>query len=637
MGEFESPSGVRWVSPAQGFHGPLWSAFEGLYLEPLESTSFVVYDHGLESILFGGVSADECEGAGEGLKARNVKPINQFILIFCVLLSGCENTGSDEGTIICSYSESPPPLTPSVPLLGNPFDIEVVTQYMGLQMECVVLEDLDRDGHLDLALARSGYISFEEEQEPSFVNEMIFLWGEGNRAFTTETLAFPDGASPTTGCSALDLNEDGTLDLVVGTAEGNLAAVLQHTPREFDVVADIVTLPEDANGQRMVTIIPMDLDGEGAPDLIVGTFAVIDPFCVGLEEDPGGGKDVSFSRPMVIPAQIHCLVAQSPLTYVEAPAGICPSNITSLANGPTWAGLRADLNHDGRADVLMTVDYASNVLLLSGPDGSLHDAAASSGLSTYNHGMGLGLADFDGDGLRDLFVADTGPDQLWRGTGCGTFEDISATSGVAKATDRGYGWGVTAADFDHDGDVDVFVTNSFVTGENGWLESNLCKQILPGDPLQAHFFLENDGSAQFQRRDIPLNMPLEFLRTPVTKASGDLDRDGDMDVVVIENRMLHIYWNEAEKSGDWLMVRPLEKSGLPAVGSRVRVIDGNGESRWQDVYGSHGRDGHSALEAHFGLGTGTNIVDVQVVWSDGSVSQASDQETNRLVTVTRSQ
>jgi hypothetical protein len=517
----------------------------------------------------------------------------------------------------------------NAPLQAQPFDVQRLGE-KDLEAECVVVEDIDGDGHVDILGAVKVYDGVK-----GLAGSARMWWGRGDREFVQEDVPFPVGTTPTTGCTAVDVDGDGLLDVLMGTVEGNVAALLQTSPGKLEPYIDLVEVDESFDGQRFTVLVPYDLDGVPPLDLLVGTMASFGNLtCVGPAEDPGEGGDIWHEQYIRMEARIHCLQAKQGGYRVAAP-GLCPASLRDAPRGPVWTAKVGDLDDDGRGDILFSGDYSENIALMSNGSIGLDLATEQAGIGVYNHAMGFALEDFDGDGMRDLYVSDTGPDQLWAGQGCGSFEDVSMESQVGPATDRGYGWGVAAFDLEQDGDIDIFVSNSVVVADEGWLAENFCQQNTLSDPPQTMFFLHNNGFGEFTNVEIPLQESYHFTRAPVSIAHGDLDNDGDVDVVAMENRQMTVYWNEAVRHGSWISIVARDAPLRPSLGARVAVRSKDGRLRWRDVYGAHGRDGHSELAAHFGLGASDGSVDVLIRWPDGKWTQNTDVQVNQRIVVQR--
>ena len=458
--------------------------------------------------------------------------------------------------------------------------------------------------------------------------------GSEEGSYTRSDLAFPEDYTPYTGCIATDVGQDGILDLFVGTREGDVVLLRQDGDLNFQVDTASVQLPEDANYMPPNVIVHMDIDQDGRQDLVIGTDAQR-AGCPGVLSDPGGGADVQHKAPMLIKAQTHCLLSHPDGTYSSAPEGICPQETKEGAVGPMWSAMAADLNDDTYMDVILGRGSAHNPVLLGSEKDGLRDISTESGMMLYSHTMGFGLADFNGNGRRDLYISDLGPDQLWFSSGCARYEDVSMPSQVALLTDRTVTWAVGAADYDLDGDMDVMVLTTETVPEGGFSIPGYCQYSPDAYETQAHYLLYNDGQGQFELELVDFQEPLEDRTEFPSLGRADLDGDGDVDLVITENGKLRIYWNRLDTDGHWLTVTPVDANNNPVVGARVAIRQDDEYVRWQDIIGTYGLDGHSPLQAHFGLGDDDRPVEIFVAWPDGEVTSHSNEKVNQALILQR--
>jgi hypothetical protein len=309
-------------------------------------------------------------------------------------------------------------------------------------------------------------------------------------------------------------------------------------------------------------------------------------------------------------------------------------------------------------------------LYLNRRDGTFVDISASSGIAReFGPGLGVSTADFDRDGWMDIYVANDGREnQLWRNRGDGTFENVALTAGVAlPATGRAEAsMGVDAGDLDDDGDEDLVVTeltgegtNLFINDGTGifddrsaasglgpatmaftgfgtaWLDAdndgrldlvavNGTVQIIErlrqaGDPLPLHqrkLLFRNSGNGRFEEVGTRAGAAFALSEVGRGTAVGDVDNDGDMDMLVGNNNgPVRLLVNQAP-ARHWVGVRLTGAGGRDMLGARVEVGTPGG-TRWRRA-----RADGSYLSANdprvlIALGEGTAPPTVRVTWPGG--------------------
>jgi len=313
-------------------------------------------------------------------------------------------------------------------------------------------------------------------------------------------------------------------------------------------------------------------------------------------------------------------------------------------------------------------------LLRNNGDGTFTDASATSRIGRARaRGLGVLAADFNGDGWTDLFVANDGdPNQLWMNErGSGAFSDEALLAGVAvnRAGQPQGSMGVDVADFDRDGDDDLFVTNLDNEGHtlymnlgsglfedrtvetglfslgftgfgtrfmdydgDGWLDlivangavRHLAGLARRGDPYplrQRKQLFHNDGRGRF--RDIAEAAGPVFTSLDVGRgiATGDVDNDGDIDLVVFNNNGPARVLLNQPPPGHWLGVRVIDgRHGRDALGARVELLGrGRAQSRRVQTDGSYLSAGDPRII--FRLGSDASAQAVRVAWPGGHVEE----------------
>ena len=263
-----------------------------------------------------------------------------------------------------------------------------------------------------------------------------------------------------------------------------------------------------------------------------------------------------------------------------------------------------DADNDGRPDIFVTNDSMANFLFRNRGDGTFEEAALEFGVAFNEQGtavssMGVDARDYNNDGLPDLMVTalvgETFP--LFRNTGKSSFKDVTYPSRLGLSAARRSGWGVALADLNNDGWKDVFTANSHVTDNIEQIRSERYRE-------PSTVFL--NGSGQFgAAQEIG---PAAAHRGLVV---ADLDNDGRLDAVITVLGAPPELWRNETNAGNWLRVKLVGHS----IGARVRV-----GSEWQERTAAVGYASSNVDVLHFGLGSLTDVPEVEVQWPGGKRS-----------------
>jgi hypothetical protein len=416
-----------------------------------------------------------------------------------------------------------------------------------------VIFDYDNDGDQDIFLVDAGAMPRYEGEVPRsrlFRNE-----GPGQFVDVTDRSGIAVKAYGM-GATAADVDLDGDLDLYV-TEWGSNQLFLSDGSGRF---SDATTRAGVGGGEEMWSTSASfgDLDGDMYPDLYVANYVDFS-----LDNNPiCGHKELglrSYCHPDVYDGQLDRFFhnnGDGTFSEVADEIGI---------GEPVGKGLGVifgDLNRDSWVDLYVANDMTANYLFENRGDGTVEEVGLLSGVAFSDQGspeagMGVDLADTDGDGFDELIVThlDMQSNALYSSSAAGLFIDRRYEAELANPSRMKVGFGVAFADFDCDADVDLAVGN-------GHIIHNIDLYGTGSTYKQRNQVFRNDGSGRFSA--VP-NAGFQAVRASRGLAVGDLDGDHDLDIVV--NNLdddVEVYENLATSCDRWLTVdlAPLELSGL---------------------------------------------------------------------------
>jgi hypothetical protein len=300
------------------------------------------------------------------------------------------------------------------------------------------------------------------------------------------------------------------------------------------------------------------------------------------------------------------------------------------SDGHGFGVAAADLDGDGRVDLYVANDMNPNFVFLNNGDGTFRDTTESSGAAydergQMQSGMGVDAEDVDGDGRPELFVTNFASEYntLYQNLGGGSFMDVTPFSGMAADTRPWVGWGTALADFDNDGWVDNFVANGHVDDNREQLGE---PTAYAAPPL---LFLSLKGK-RFRLATRGAGPYFDGRHVGRGAAFGDLDNDGDIDVVVShKDGSPALLRNDTRTNNHWVRLELRGTRGnRDAVGARVELVAGGRAIHRQRKGGTSMM---SANDPRLTVGVGaTGSVDVLTVrWPSGAVSEFKGLEVDR--------
>jgi hypothetical protein len=517
----------------------------------------------------------------------------------------------------------------------------------------VLLHDLDRDGLDDVVL----------------IGARRVLWNLGTRGFRDAPLADRSYLLAEAGLIA-DLDGDARPDLLSARARGDLVLYRGDERGLFRDEPLVVAFEEPLRGPSALTA--GDVDRDGDLDVWLGQYKP--PYLGG--QMPSPYYDANDGHPA------YLLKNDGAGRFTDATEA---AGLTEKRFRRTYASSFVDLDDDDDLDLLVVSDFSGIDLYHN--DGSGHFVDANDSIRSDRHlfGMSASFADYDLDGRLDFFVAGMASTTARRLEALGLSRADEAEARDMRmrmafgnrmylATDTGWSepefsadvartgwtWGTTAFDFDNDGDPDIFAANGHQSGEstqdycaNFWTHdifdgdstpneslASLFDQTTAGfaegreswDGYQKNHLLMNRGGLGFTNVAFLLGVADEFDGR--SAVSGDLDRDGRVDLVVVESlgderEKLHIYRNQLDTGHHWIGVELREEGGgLSPVGAKVVVHTADRDYVGRVMTGETLMGQHSTT-LHFGLGTETEVEAIEVHWVSGDSRRVRDPAIDR--------
>jgi len=493
----------------------------------------------------------------------------------------------------------------------------------------VALFDYDNDGDLDVFLVQS------QGASRLFRNDLTPSAGSGQAAlhFTDVT-----GASGIVtkgygmGVATGDVDNDGFVDLYVTSFGTNQLFHNNGNGTFTDVSKQSGT---DVPGWS-VSATFFDYDRDGWPDLFAGSYLQYRVEDTTKCFSPSGAVD-------------YC----TPNTYRAQPSRLFHNNhdgtftdVTARSRlgaeyGPALGVTAADVDGDGWPDLYVANDSQPDELWINQHDGTFRNVALAAGVALTAEGkaeasMGVDAGDFDNDGDEDLFVTEqTGEGHnLYvnggRQLGAVAFEDQSARSGLGAASLASTGFGTAWFDYDNDGWLDLLTVNGAVQTIQALAQAH--------DPFPLHQtkqLFRNLGNGRFE--DVSTRAGAVFVLSEVGRgaAFGDIDNDGDTDIVVSNNNgPARLLINNVGNRKHWLGLafvgRPFQ--GRQVVGARVEILRGSA-TLWRRARADGSYASANDPRVLVGLGDSTETPTVRVHWPDGRTSEPADVAIDRYVTI----
>lgn len=578
-----------------------------------------------------------------------------FLLVTLASFNCSKKVEPVKGKIFSSLSSAETGITFSNDLVEN--DSLNYFTYSYLYMGGgIATGDINNDGLLDI------YFTGNQVQNRLYLNK-------GNLKFEdiTEKAGVAGDSRWYTGVTMADINGDGFLDIYCSVggkfAPKNNQLFINNTDGTFTEKAAEYGLDDMGNSVQATFF---DYDNDGDIDIYVANY-----------------PPTNFKSPTFYYSYKMNNLKDLESDHLYRNDGGQFTNVTEEAGlknfGLTLSATVGDINNDGWPDLYVSNDFNSpDFMYLNNQNGTFKEVIKQATSHTAFYGMGTDIADINNDGNLDIFqvdmdarsnrrkkanMASMNPKLFWDvvnagfhyqymhncmqlNTGIYTdgvphFSNVSRITGTSS-TD--WSWGPLFADFDNDGNKDLFVSNGTRKEiNNNDYFNNLDKiqikndtllklsQSIPSEKIQ-NFIFRNNGDLNFEMANDIWGIDYEGFSNGVVYA--DLDNDGDLEIITnnIDDTASLFENKSAERNGYISVNFSGEKGNTSGLGNRVYVTT-DGETQVQELTLSRGFQSSVAPELHFGVGQNDLVDELKVVWTDGKIQELTNISVNQKLTL----
>jgi hypothetical protein len=495
----------------------------------------------------------------------------------------------------------------------------------------VAIFDYNKDGLPDIFFTNGAAIPSLEKTGPEYWNRLYRNNGDGTYTDVTESAGLK-GIGYSMGAAAGDYDNDGDEDLYVTgvnhnqlfhnngdgtftdvTAKANVAGVIPKYGKAWSVAAGW-----------------FDYNNDGLLDLLVVNYLNYDlktaSLCV-AEGHPAYCAPVDF---LGSPNILYRNNGDGTFTDVSEQSHIAQHV------GKGMGVAFADYDNDGFTDIFISNDTFQNYLLHNNGDGTFTDVGLLAGVA-YNGfgnavaGMGVDFRDLDNDGKPDIFeTAMFGEGfPVYRNLGDGQFQDITNSAGLATMTSRSTAWGAGIIDFDNDGWKDLFTANSDILDNAPEVAHR--PYILPNS------IFRNSGHLTFEDLSAKSGPGFKSPGAHRGAAFGDLNNDGKMDIVVaVLNGYPELLMNHSTNKNHWILLNLVGvQSNRDGLGTKVKITTSHG-IQFNEATTAVSFNSSSDKRVHFGLGDDAVVDSIDLTWPSGIKQTLRNVKADQVLTIRES-
>jgi hypothetical protein len=554
----------------------------------------------------------------------NSNNYRSFVLLFIVLhaIVGCNlNNKSSSKSQNQSIKTIPAPNDDFFQEIGEGIGLDFVHSIGADNMKNIVetvgggaaFLDYDQDGYIDIFMSNGTWIEgFSKSKKPEKLPENRLYRNQQDGTFEDVTKkAGVGGLEYSMGITVGDFNNDGYPDIYISNYGTNTLYKNNGNGTFTDVTKRAMV---GGNKECSIGAVWLDFDNDGLLDLYVGNYLNFDPE-YNYYYAPDG-----FPGPLAYDSQADILYhnkGDGTFEDVTKKMGIVDIDGRAMGVGA------ADYDDDGYVDIYVANDHTVNYLWHNNEGKGFTDRGTMSGTGFSQAGeatvsMSVDFADYNGDGLLDIFISDDNYCSLYQNLGNGLFSDKSYFSGISVASGQFVGWSSSFLDYDNDGDADIFKSNGELKHLYG----------------QEDQLFENIENGKFE--DVSVERGQYFREEYVGRGAcvGDYDNDGDLDIYIVNLDSQGMFLrNNKGNQNNWIILNLVgQSSNKDGLGARIKLIAG-GKVQTTQKKSTTGYLSQNDSRIHFGLMKNDIIEKIEIKWPSGKFQVLENIKVNQILTV----
>ena len=494
--------------------------------------------------------------------------------------------------------------------------------------------DIDNDGDIDLYIVNiPGPFTQDGDSNQGNANALYLNNGDGTFTDITRTAGVGHQGYGM-GCVFADYDGDADLDLYL-TNYGENVLYRNNGNATFTDVTEAAGVGCElwSTGAAFA-----DIDGDTDLDLYVCNYVTYD-----LEQlEQMKAESLQSGKPVPSALNPHVFEPQDNVFYRNNGDGTFTDTTdetgTAAVGGRSMQAIFSDFDNDNDLDLYVANDTTTNHVYRNDGGGAFTDVSNESWAADFRGSMGLTAGDYDADGDIDLFMSHWVDEEnaLYRNLFAEDadakqirFVDESYTSLLAEESIKQIGWGTALFDYDNDGDLDIFVTNG-----STFQELRQPEVLIP----QPDLLFRNNGDETFTNVSQETGIAALPIRVGRGAAFGDYDNDGDVDIFIVNNHAPPtLLRNEGGNRNNWVYVKLIGTgANRDAIGAKIQVKTAD-QTQVREIYVGESYMSANSLIAEFGVGDATQIETLQVTWQNGETQKLHNVPANQRMPVRQSQ